>query len=231
MNRPLLGSFQSSIPMKNHFNRSFPALFLSALPLCGALLLSSTAHAQTDLRVQTQTRVANLFTFANTRVRTLNLSTKQKNQLQQIASRNASSTKRIWSDPKISPAQRTANFKALRTQALAVLTPAQRVKVDETKRQAVSRLLENALWVSNELELSGDQQQRVMTIVRRQMNNGRTQGFGAIRSSIVQTNSQISAVLTPAQRVKWTTIQSAARSEFVKRGRAFRAQELVLNAL
>jgi hypothetical protein len=217
--------------MKNNSNRSFLTLSLSAFSLGGALLLAPSAHAQTDLRVQTQNRVANLFSFAQTRVKALNLSTKQKTQLQQIARKNGSSTTQIWSDPKLSPAQRNAKFQSLRTQALAVLTPAQRVKVDETKRLATSRLLETALWVSNELELSGDQQQRVMSIVQRQMNTGRTQGFGALRSSIVQTNSQISAVLTPAQRTKWATIQSAARSEFVKRGKQFRASEPALNAL
>ena len=207
--------------MKNFSNRPFLALAL------GAFALSGVAHAQNDLRARTQNRVSTLFTFAQTRARDLNLSTKQKNQLAQIAQKNASSTKQIWNDSRITPTQRAQLLRSVRDQSLAVLTPVQRKKVDETKTQATMRLLETALWVSNELELSETQRNRVVSIVSRQM-RGQGAGIGALRSSIVQTNAQIGAVLTPAQRRKWATIQGVARSEFIKRGREWRASERAL---
>lgn len=218
--------------MTLHSKRRLAPLALAAAALLGAGMHES-ANAQTstqnDLRARTQKRVTALFATAGNKISELNLTATQKSKLQAIAQKNAPLARSIWNDSSLTRQQKMAKLSALKNEARAVLTPAQKENLAGARGDAMGKLFETAVWVSNELDLKPDQQEKIREIVMGSFAQGRTLkdgaggNFGAIRSLVLDADGKIQKILTPQQQSKWVVIRSVAREEVVKKTRQWRA--------
>lgn len=217
--------------MRSFSNRRMAPLSLASIALLSARFVVP-AQAQTGanpLAIRTQKRVATLFQTAGRGVESLNLSAAQQAKLKSIAQKNAPLAKAIWSDASLSPTQKMRKMRALQNEASAVFTPVQKQKIASAKNGAMMQLFQTAAWVSNELQLTGTQQEQIQGIVMRNYRQGQNAAgsLGMLRGLLLDTDNQIAATLTPTQRTKWNVIKGAARSEFVKNARALRAMSRV----
>ena len=214
--------------MKTSLQRRLAPLVLAATLVCGATISRSEVFAQpasapqSDLRLRTQNRISELFGMLGNRTAALNLSAAQKIKLKQIASKNAPLAQAVWNNKPLSTSQRKAKADALKREMAAVLTPSQKRLVEASKREAVGQLIGTASWISGELNLSVEQQNKAQQILSNLYFKGRTQvraenKAGTLRGLISDSNAQFKQILTPQQRAKWTVIQSVASEQFARR--------------
>ena len=220
--------------MKPISKRSLAPLTIAAL--VGVGMTQTTTYAQSsdaELRARTQKRVESLFATAGNRARSLNLTTAQRAKLRSMAQKNAPLLRSIWNDTSLTGEQKKAKIRALTNEASAVFTPEQKQRLATGRGEAVGKLFETAAWVSDELNLTIDQQEKIKRIAFNNLRRGYSLGggekgtFSTIRGLILDSNNQIEKVLQPQQKAKWAVIKSAARREFVKRGRALRQMNRV----
>ena len=213
----------------NLLQRRFAPLALAATiavsaPIATSLVFAQTASApQNDLRARTQKQVQTLLARAGNSARDLNLSAAQRAKLKQIAQKNAPLAKAIWNDNSLSKSQKMAKMRALKSETSAVLTPTQKEKLMAARGAAMGQLFQTAMWVSNELDLSATQQEKLKNIVMGSMRTARGGQMGAVRSLVLDTDGKINAVLSAAQQKKWSVMKSVAREEIGKNARVLRA--------
>lgn len=222
--------------MKSYFARRLapltvgPAVCLAA-SLSGAFFAPARAQsAPNPLATRTKARVASLFQTATRSAQELRLSPSQQDRLKGIAQRNMPLARAIWSDNSLSQSQKLGKIRALKAQTAAVFTPAQKQKLQVAQMSAMTQLFQTASWVSSELNLSVAQRETIQSLVLKsyRQSSGTASGgaagsFGTLRDLIQDSSGRISAILTPAQRAKWSVIQGAARSELVRGAKVVRS--------
>jgi hypothetical protein len=217
-----------------HHRKRVGALGVAAFALLGAGLVHAEdgRHAAApDLATRTRTRITSLFDNARQGIARLHLTPDQQAQLRQLAHKNWPQARAIWTDKSLTPAQRRAKLMALRAEGRKVLTPQQMKQAEELKTQAFRQAFAQMRWVSQELQLTPDQQDRIHAVVWDSFQQGRdlraTRGanppdFASVRGLIEQTAARVKQVLTPSQQAKWSIIQSAARQTIVQNMRELR---------
>ncbi|RYG62600.1 hypothetical protein EON80_22840 [bacterium] len=204
-------------------NTRITPLALSAFLLGGAFVQAHAAPQKpSNLQARTQTRMQSLLKVASGRFEDLGLSPAQKSKMGAIARKNKPLIQAVWSDNSLSQSQKASQVRKLEKEASAVLTPAQKQKLSAAKGEAMGKVFETAMWVSQELNLTGAQQNQLRNIVMDSYRKSSGGDFGALRGLIVDTSGKVDKVLTPAQRSKWVVIKTTARQELIRQTRAWR---------
>lgn len=210
--------------MKTLIIRTAPLAVGAALLVAPLFQAQAAGPKSSDLRARTQTRVQSLVKVAAQRANNLQLTASQQSKLRALAQKNAPVIRAIWNDDSLSQAAKVQKVRSLKNQAQAILTPAQRQKVAAAKGEAMVKLFETASWVSQELDLTPQQQQRLQGIVMTayRQSGGSNGDFSTLRSLIVDTSGKVDQVLSPAQKAKWSIIKTTARQEIVRQTRSLR---------
>ena len=198
------------------------------LGLAGAAVLTvGLAQAQNntgnDLTSRTQAQVDDLFKQGRAGIDSLHLTDIQKQKLRAIAQQERPQALAILADKNLPAQEKREKLRALTAAARVVLTPEQRQQAGALRLAAHDRLIEKLQWVSQELDLTPEQQLKIGGILRTsfqqgiaQHSQGGTPDLGQLRQLVVDTQSQVEAVLTPEQRSKWVVIRSAVRSAVIQ---------------
>jgi hypothetical protein len=199
-------------------------LALGAALLTGSLFQAHAAPSDGSLQTRTQSRVQSLLKTASHQASDLQLTPAQKTKLRSLAQKNAPLLRVIWSDKTLSKGAKMSKARALENEAKAILTTAQKQKLSTARREAMGKLFETALWVSQELDLTEKQQGQLKSIAldSYRKSSGSGGNIGALRGLIVDTSGRIDKVLTPAQQSKWLIMKSTARQELVRQTRSLR---------
>jgi len=215
-------------------NRRFVVLTVAgaALMTAGLAKAQPNRDAGADLRGRTQAHVAAFLDKLGQGAQAMNLTAAQKSKLKQSARKHFPEARAIWNDGTLTRGEKIVKIKSLGSDSHKVLTPEQRAQAMDLKDEAIAGVFSQMRWVSDELDLTGDQQDKIRRIMLDSFRKGadiKTQNkdgkpnFTALRGLVMSTQTRINAVLTPEQQSKWSVIRAATRDEFVKRAKAWRA--------